>query len=401
MTELGVGIVGYGFIGKVHTYAHRTLPLFYDPLPAKTRLIGVCTATEASGIKAKEQAGFEFATRDYHDLLARDDIQIIHCCTPNDAHHALLLDALSAGKHVYCDKPLTRTLAEAEEVAARARTTDRVHRMTFNYRFVPALMRAKELVDDGFLGRVYQFRAAYLHAGYVDPNRPLSWRLQMARSGGGAIMDLGAHVFDLVRFLLGEFADVSARLETFLPNRLDPKTGGLGTVDVDDIAIVQARMASGAVGVIEASRLATGTQDDLRLEIHGSRGALSFSLMDPQWLSVYDNTPPEAPLGGTRGFQKIETVARYPKPYSFGATKNPIGWPQFHVHCLYDFIASVARGELGGPSFEDGLATQRLVDACQRSAGMGGRKVEPTPPQAATLPKREGGAEGHREAFMG
>ena len=163
--------------------------------------------------------------RDYQDLLARDDIQVIHCCTPNDAHHALLRDALKAGKHVYCDKPLTRTLAEAEEIAALARTTDKVHRMTFNYRFVPAMLRAKELVDDGFLGQVYQFRAAYLHAGYVDPNRPLSWRLQMARSGGGAIMDLGAHVFDLMRFLLGEFAEVQARLETFIPERPDPEDG--------------------------------------------------------------------------------------------------------------------------------------------------------------------------------
>ena len=193
----------------------------------------------------------------------------------------------------------------------------------------------------------------------------------MARSGGGAIMDLGAHVFDLVRFLLGDFADVSARLRTFLPARADPKTGQMGIVDVDDLAIVQATMVSGAVGVIEASRLATGTQDDLRLEIHGSRGAIAFNLMDPNWLSVYDNTPPEAPLGGTRGFQKIECVARYPKPYAFGATKNPIGWPQFHVHCLFDFIASVARGEPGGPSFEDGLAAQRLVTACQQSSASG------------------------------
>lgn len=371
--KLGIGIVGYGFIGKVHTFAHRSLPLFYDPLPAETHLIGVCTATEASGRKAQEQAGFKFATTDYRDLLARDDIHVIHCCTPNDAHHALLRDALKAGKHLYCDKPLTRTLAEAEEIAALARTTDKIHRMTFNYRFVPAILRARELVNDGFLGDVYQFRAAYLHAGYVDPQRPLSWRLQMARSGGGAVMDLGAHVFDLMRFLLGEFAEVQAVLKTCISERPDPKTGGTGIVDVDDVAIVQAYMQSGAVGVIEATRLATGTQDELRFEIHGSRGALAFNLMDPHWLQVYDNTRPEKPLGGERGFQKIECVARYPKPYAFGAVKNPIGWPQFHIHCLYDFIDSITRNDLRGPSFEDGLATQRLVAACQKSAAEAGR----------------------------
>jgi predicted dehydrogenase len=368
MTELGIGIVGYGFIGKVHTYAHRTLPFFYDPLPAQTKLIGVCTATEASGAKAKEQAGFEFATTNYQDLLARDDIQVIHCCTPNDAHAQLLQDALHAGKHIYCDKPLTRTLAEAEEIAALAQPSDKVHRMTFNYRFVPAILRAKELVDAGFLGDVYQFRAAYLHAGYVDPKRPLTGRLQMAQSGGGAIMDLGAHVFDLVRFLVGEFAEVSAQLKTFIPQRPDPKTGRMGVVDVDDVAIIQAKMVSGAIGIVEATRLATGTQDELRIEIHGSRGAVAFNLMDPNWLSVYDNTRPEGQLGGERGFQKIECVARYPKPYAFGATKNPIGWPQFHVHCLFDFVNAVVNGDTTGPDFEDGLATQCLIDACQRSA---------------------------------
>ncbi len=370
--ELGVGIVGYGFIGKVHAFAHRALPFFYDPLPVRTRLVGVCTATEASGEKARAQAGFAFATTDWRELLARDDIHVIHCCTPNDAHRDLLVAALAAGKHVYCDKPLARTLAEAEEVAALAAQTNLVHRMTFNYRFVPALLRAKELVNDGFLGDVFQFRAAYLHAGYVDPNRPRTWRLQMVRSGGGALMDLGVHVFDLVRHLVGELSEVNARLDTFIKERPDAQTGRPAPVDVDDVALIQARTARGAVGTIEATRLATGTQDELRLEIHGSRGALSFNLMDPNWLTVYDNTRPEAPLGGTRGPQKIECVARYPKPYALGATKNAIGWPQFHVHCLFDFVDSVARGERGGPSFADGLAAQRIVDACQRSHAAGG-----------------------------
>ncbi len=372
--ELGVGIVGYGFIGKVHAFAHRALPFFYDPLPVRTRLVGVCTATQASGEKARAQAGFDFATTDWRELLARDDIQIIHCCTPNDAHRDLLVAALAAGKHVYCDKPLARTVGEAEEVAALAKNTPNVvHRMTFNYRFVPALLRAKELVAEGFLGDVFQFRAAYLHAGYVDPNRPRTWRLQMARSGGGALMDLGVHVFDLVRHLVGELDQVNARLDTFIKERPDPQTGRPALpVDVDDVALVQARTTGGAVGTIEATRLATGTQDELRLEIHGSRGAISFNLMEPNWLTVYDNTRSEAPLGGARGPQNIECVARYPKPYAFGATKNVIGWPQFHVHCLFDFVDSIARGELGGPSFADGLAAQRIVDACQRSHAAGG-----------------------------
>jgi predicted dehydrogenase len=370
MKEIGVGVVGYGFIGKVHTLAHRALPLLYDPMPARIHLVGVCTATPESGRKAVEQAGFDFATTDPAELLARPDIDVIHVCTPNDAHHDLIVAALRAGKHIYCDKPLTRTVAEAEAIvsAAKSAPPGLIHRMTFNYRFVPATLRAKELVDEGFLGEVYQFRGAYLHAGYLDPRRPRTWRLEMGKSGGGAIMDLGVHIFDLLRFLLGDFSSVNAVLETRIGERPDPKTGEPRPVDVDDIAVVQARTKSGAVGVIEASRLATGVQDEMRFEIHGSKGALAFNLMDPNWLTVYDATIPEGSLGGSRGPQRIECATRYPKPYALGATKNTIGWPQFHIHCLYDFIESVAAGELRCPSFEDGLAAQRFVDACQRSA---------------------------------
>lgn len=366
--RLGVGVVGYGFIGKIHAFAHRSLPLFYDPLPAQTELVGVCTATEATGQKAKEQAGFPFATTDPAELLAHPDIDIVHCCTPNDAHHELLVAALHAGKHIYCDKPLTRTVAQAEEVCALAQNVPQVHRMTFNYRFAPATLRAKELVESGFLGEVYQFRGLYLHAGYIDPKRPRTWRTSREKSGGGAIMDLGVHIFDLLRHLLGDFASVCATLDTRISARPDLKTGELLPVDVDDIAVVQARTQSGAVGVIEASRLATGVQDELRFEIHGSRGAISFNLMEPNYLTVYDATVPEAPLGGNRGPQRIECVARYPKPYALGATKNPIGWPQLHVHSLYDFVQAIAGSPDTGPTFLDGLKAQQWVEACQRSA---------------------------------
>ena len=373
MQTLGVGVAGYGFIGKVHTWAHRSVPFFYDPVPVATRLVGVCTAGEASGEKARAQGGFAWATTDPMRLVDDPAIDIIHVCTPNDAHVDLLRAAIAAGKHIYCDKPLTRTVAQAREIAALSQgATGVVHRMTFNYRFVPALMRAKELIGEGFLGEVYHFRAAYLHAGYIDPNRPRTWRLEMARAGGGAITDLGVHIYDLMRYLLGDFAAVHAQLQTRIPERPDSKTGEPRPVDVDDIAVVQTRLQSGAIGVIEASRLATGVQDDLRLEIHGSRGAISFSLLEPGWLTVYDATIPEAPLGGSRGPQRIECVARYPKPYAFGATKNAIGWPQFHVHCLYDFLAAIAEGRTGtSPHFGDGLAAQEFVAACQQSSRVG------------------------------
>lgn len=368
---LGVGIVGFGFIGKVHAFASRSLPLFYDPLPVRTRLVGVCTATPESGRKAQEIAGFEFATTNPEELLAHPDISIIHVCSPNDAHRDLIIAALKAGKHIYCDKPLTRTVEEAEEVATLAETVSTIHRMTFNYRFAPATLRAKQLIEDGFLGEVFQFRGAYLHAGYIDPKRPRTWRTRMDKSGGGAIMDLGVHIYDLMRHLLepvtGRFSNVNAILQTRIPERPDPKTGELLPVDVDDIALVQLETEQGIPGIIEASRLSTGVQDEMRFEIHGSKGAISFNLMEPNWLTIYDATIPEGPLGGSRGPQRIECVTRYPKPYALGATKNTIGWPQLHIHCLFDFLSAVAGSPDNGPTFTDGLDAQRFVEACQRS----------------------------------
>ncbi len=390
MRTYGVGMIGFGFIGKVHAHAHRALPLFFDPPPAATRMIGVCTSSDATGIKASRQAEFSFHTTDHRNLLARDDIHLIHICTPNDAHHDEVRDALRAGKHVYCDKPLARDSAEAEDLADLATQSNVVNQMTFNYRFIPAVLRAAELIEQGFLGDLLSFRAAYLHAGYIDPKRPYSWRTNMARSGGGAIMDLGAHVIDLVQFLLdrpglgrgGRIAQVSADLETVICERAEPRTGVSRTVDVDDIALVKCKLAGGARGLIEASRLATGAQDELRFELHGSRGGLRFNLMEANWLDAYDASTPEAPLGGDRGYRRIECVTRYPRPYALGATKNTVGWLNFHIHSLHDFVDNVRNLEEGlprnrySPTFADGLSVQRVICACQRSSEMLGRWTE-------------------------
>lgn len=379
--SLGVGIVGYGFIGRVHAWAHRSLPFFYSPLPRHTRLVGVCTRRQETAEAARQEAGFEFATTNAEDLLSRPDINVIHCCTPNDSHIDLLLAALQAGKHIYCDKPLTRTLEEACRVAEAARNVPTIQRMTFHYRFAPATLRAKELIESGFLGELYQFRGLYLHAGYIDPNRPRTWRTEMLKSGGGAIMDLGVHVFDLVRFLIGEFDAVNAHLSTRIPERPHVETGQPAPVDVDDIAIVQARTKSGTIGVIEASRLATGVQDELRIELHGSKGMIAWNLMDPNFLDVYDARDPEESLGGNRGVKRIECVSRYPKPWSFKTPKNTIGWNQLHAHSLFDFVRAVAENDkASGPTFQDGLAAQAFVHACQQSADAGGfwTKIEST-----------------------
>lgn len=374
MSEIGIGIVGYGFIGRVHAISYAAVPWVYAGAP-RPKLVAVSTSSPASAAKAQAEGGFPVATADFRELLRRDDVQAISCCTPNDSHRDVLLAAIEAGKHVYCDKPLALNVAQCQEVAAAARRGKGVYQMTFEYRYVPAMLRARQLIAEGFLGEPYSFSAAYLHAGYVDPKRPMSWRLDWDRSGGGAVVDLGAHAIDLVRYLLGEFRAVSALQRTFIKER--PSGSGMAPVRVDDITMAQAELANGAVGLLEFSRLATGAEDELRLEVRGSKGALAFNLMEPNWLLAYDGRDPDAPIGGERGWKRIATVGRYPQKGVLPTPKNSQGWLLFHVASAHDFVTNVERGALGegSPSFEDGLAAQQVIEAIQHSAA-DGRWVE-------------------------
>ena len=365
---LRIGLVGYGSIGKMHTLAYRMLPMIYDPMPAEVQLVGVATATEASARKGVEQGGFTFGTTDWRELVEREDIDVIDCCTPNHLHRDILLAAMAAGKHIYCDKPLARDLTEARQIVVAAQQSKVKRQMTFQYRFIPAILRARQLMEEGFLGRIFSFHAQYLHAGYIDPNRPFTWRLDITKGGGGAMADLASHALDLVRFLLGDFESVSALTETFIKERPVPGQNTMARVEVDDLVLMTARMENGAVGTVEASRLATGTNDELRLEIHGQQGALRFNLMDPNWLYVYDARESGEPIGGNRGFKAIETVQRYPAPAALPGPKFSVGWMRFHVASQFDFIRNVAEDQPTSPDFVDGLRVQEVMEAGYRSA---------------------------------
>jgi predicted dehydrogenase len=365
---LGVGIVGFGFIGKVHAHAYRSLSLFYDPAPAKVKLVGVCTSREETAAKAKEQGEFEFATTSFEDLLARDDIHIINVCTPNHLHKEQVIAALEAGKHVYCDKPLTTSLADAREILAVARKhPELTHGMAHQCRFIPATMRARELAAEGFLGEVYHFRTTYYHAGYADPLRPISWRMT-TEAGGGALSDLGSHVIDLMRYILGDYDSVRGTKVTFIPERPSAADRSqMLPVEVDDYVCLQARMKQGGIGFIEASRFATGSQDGVSFEIYGQHGAMKFSMMDANWLYVYDARDKGGALGGNRGFKQIECVQQYPTPSALPSPKLPVGWPRFHIHSMFDFVSAVAEGRLGTVTLFDAAATQAVDDAVHRS----------------------------------
>jgi predicted dehydrogenase len=361
-----VGMVGHGFMGKMHAHAYRSLNFYYDPAPADIVLAGVATSSENSKQKAMRDWGYAFGTTDYRELCRQNDIDVINCCVPNYLHKDVLLCALEHGKHVYMDKPLCCTMQEAAAMKAAAKAhPDQIVQMTFQYRFVPALLRAKELIQAGALGEIYSARIAYLHAGYIDPKRPFTWRLDVQKSGrGGALFDLGVHVIDLTRYLLGEVDEVFHLGETMIEERpMADDASTMVPIEVDDISILLVRLNNGAVGSIESSRLATGTQDEIRVEAHGSKGAIRFNLMQPNYLEFYDATAAGGNYGGDRGFKQIECVARYPKPAALPGPKNTIGWERFHVHSMYTFVTNVLNGLHAPPTISDGVKAQCILEA--------------------------------------
>lgn len=368
---LRVGLVGPGSIGRVHLFCYDSLPYFYSPAP-QVKVVGIAATSDQSCQKAKDLCQATFSTENYLQLVTKENLDLIDCCAPNYLHYPIIRSALLAGKHVYAEKPLAMNVEEAKELVLLAKEGGLKGQLAFQYRFVPAVLRARELIDEGAIGSAIHFRAHYLHSGYLDPNRPFTWRLEKSKSGGGALFDLGSHLIDLMRFLLGDYQAVFASLPTYIKER--PRGDGqLGTVDVDDVALLMVKLTSGAQGIIEASRLATGSEDELRFEIHGTEGALAFKLMEPNWLWFYEGKGAEEPLGGKNGFKKIPTISRYPEPAVFPSPKAPVGWLRFHLASQFDFLQSLWDEDYQniGASFEDGLKVQEILTAAQVSQEKG------------------------------
>jgi len=369
MHTFGVGIIGCGFMGRTHAYGHLNLPVFYDPPPCRTRLVGVATSCTETAESARRALGFEVATCDWRELIARPDIQIIHVCTPNALHKDQVLAALAAGKHVYCDKPLCVSREEADAIAAALPGAQVTHQMVFHNRFFPATLRARRMVEEGFLGDVLSLRGVYLHSGSADPAAPLKWKLDPARSGGGVLFDLGSHVLDLAQHLVGPLQVVDCSTRIAYPERPLPG-GGMARVAAEDAAFLTVRAANGALGHIEASKIATGAVDELRLEVNGARGALRFSLMEPGFLWVYDQTKPAS----ERGWRALETLQGYPPPAAFPPAKAGIGWLRAHAACLHEFLSAVAEGRPAAPGLEVGVQLQHLMADAYDLAARGPRE---------------------------
>jgi predicted dehydrogenase len=366
-----IGLIGYGGIGRIHALGYRAIPFYYALPHDAIQVAAVATTRAETAEVAAREIGCDSWTADYRELFTRQDIDAIDCCTPNDSHEKVLVAAARAGKHIYCDKPLSMGIADGQRIVAAARGANILGGMTFNVRFYPAMQRAKQLMEEGFVGRIFSFRGRYYRSSYIDPLKPTSWRLSRERSGGGALLDLGAHVLDLLYYLLGDFASVQATLDTLIKER--PAAAGSSEripVDVDDIALLHARTADGTLGLVEISRMGTGKTNELIVEIFGEKGSIRFDATDPGWLEIYDVRDPDKPMGGMRGVRRVETMGRYDGARAPDWTMVP-DFVRSHAECQYQFYKAVSAGRSPVPSLEDGLHIQAVMAAAERSSREG------------------------------
>ncbi|WP_181684666.1 Gfo/Idh/MocA family protein [Halorhabdus salina] len=372
--SLRVGFLGYRFMGRAHANALARLPMFFPDAPAVERAVLIGRDEEAL-TEAVDRLGFDRYVTDW--TAAIDDIDILYNLGPNNLHAEPSIAALEDDVHVFCEKPLAHTLEAAEEMAAAARTSDGRTGIAFNYRFVPAIQLARELIERGELGEIYHVRARYLQDWLADPEAPWSWRNDESVAGSGALGDLGAHSIDLAQFLLADRVErVSGHLRTFVDERpvpdgaggIDGDGGGSETrpVTVDDAFSTQATFEGGAMGTFEASRMATGHDNGNVIEVNGSKGSLRFDL---ERLNELDVKRPDG-----RGFETV-LVTEEDDPYGdrWWPAGHVLGWEHTFVHENAAFLDAVESGNKYEPDFEDGLQVQRVLDAIERSDERGER----------------------------
>ncbi|SNS90600.1 Predicted dehydrogenase [Geodermatophilus pulveris] len=374
---LGVGLIGYAFMGAAHSQAWRTAPHFFD-LPVRPALTVLAGRDAVRVADAAARLGWSSTETDWRRVLERDDVDLVDVCTPGDTHAEIAIAALEAGKHVLCEKPLANSVAEAEamaDAAARAAARGVRSMVGFTYRRVPAIGLARELVAQGRLGEIRHVRAQYLQDWIADPAAPMSWRLEKDRAGSGALGDIGAHIVDLTQHVTGQrLTGVSAVLETFVEERPLPASAGslsgvagrgTGRVTVDDAALFLGRFDGGALATFEATRFALGRKNAIRIEVNGSRGSLAFDFEDMNVLHFHDGDEPAE----TAGFRRIVvTEPGHPYVGAWWPAGHGLGYEHGFTHQVVDLVTAIGKGEDPTPSFADGLQVQRVLDAVERSA---------------------------------
>jgi predicted dehydrogenase len=368
---IGVGMLGYSFMGKAHVNGYRTLSYMAAELPLLPRLVAIAGRDEQAVAAAARRFGFERWETDWRALIADDSIELFDNGGPNGVHAEPTIAAAEAGKHVICEKPLGRTANEAHEIWRRVEATGVKAMCAFNYRFVPAVRLARRLIESGEIGEIHHFRGRYLQDWIADPQFPMVWRLSKEAAGSGALGDLGAHVIDLARYLVGEIATIAGSARTFVEQRPG------GHVDVDDAVEAVVEFEGGAVGTIEATRFAVGRKNGLSFEINGSKGSIAFDLERLNELSVhFSRSRPGAQVQGFR--QVLVTEADHPYLDLWWPPGHILGWEHSFSHELLHLLSAIATGGPIGPdgaTFEDGYRAAEVCDALLRAAETGQRQT--------------------------
>lgn len=377
--KLNVAMIGYNFMGKAHSNAWRQAGRFFD-LPAEVEMKTICGRTAAAVEQARDLLGWREAVTDWRRVMDDPEIDIVDIVTPNNAHAEIAIAAANAGKAILCEKPLGMNVAECEEMVAAVNKAKVVNMVCHCYRRIPAIALAKRMIEDGALGdRIFHFRARYAQDWIVDPNFPLVWRLQSEVAGSGSHGDIGAHISDLGRYLVGEIDEVCGLMETFVKERplMEAVGSGLsavaqdsgkqrmGKVTVDDAVSWIGRFKNGAIANLEATRFANGRKNHITLEINGNKGSIVFNFEDMNRLQYYNAEDP----ADRRGFRDI-IVTDSVHPYA-GAWWPPghiIGYEHTFVHTAVDLVHAVVGGKSVQPTFEDGLANERILSAISKSA---------------------------------
>jgi predicted dehydrogenase len=374
---LRIAMVGHGFMGASHSHAWRTAPRFFD-LPRAIELAVIVGRNPETLRQSAEKYGWAEQDTDWRRVVQRDDIDLVDVCASGALHAQIAIAALEAGKHVLCEKPLANTVAEAEAMAraaAKAAEAGVFAMVGFTYRRVPAVRLAHELVSSGAIGDIRQTRAVYLQDWLSDENVPMTWRLDRASAGSGALGDIGSHIVDAVQFVTGQtVTGVSGMTRTFVTERplLEQSVGlsgrasssARGTVTVDDAAVFFGTLSGGGLATFEASRMAPGRKNGLRFEISGSTGAIAFDLEDLNALQYYRFDD-----GDTAGFRRIlVTEPQHPYIAAWWPPGHVIGWEHGFTHQVVDLVTAIDAGEQPRPSFEEGLYVQRVLDAVEASS---------------------------------
>ena len=381
---LSIGLLGYNFMGKAHSNAWRQISHFFD-LPVDVRLKTVCGRNRAGVEKAAAKLGWQSFVTDWRRVIEDPQIDIVDICTPNDLHCEIAIAAARNGKAILCEKPLARSVDEAKRMVAAVKKAHVVNMICHNYRRVPAIVLARQMIERGELGdRIFHFRARYAQDWIVDPEFPLVWRLQSDKAGSGALGDIFSHIVDLARYLVGGFKEVCAMEETFVKkrplvgrDRASPvrQSDGLvprrartrarrGRVSVDDAVTAIGRFRDGALASLEATRFAPGRKNSITLEINGSGGSLYFDLEEMNRLQLFSRRDRK----DEQGFRDIiVTEPIHPFIKNWWPPGHVIGYEHTFTHTIADFVKAVVERKNVQPTFEDGLQTQRVLEAINKS----------------------------------